>query len=100
MHPYFSAADVVAVTNCSDPAEIDGFPNSPRTITYYSFSTPFHPKTAHASGGAQTESETVAELEEYQSYQFRVRVWNNQGPGPEDHVMVVCNRTLEAGRSL
>ena len=89
--------DIVAVTDCSDRNPVAEFPDSPRNETYTEFETPVNPNLAHSGGGVRSEGVRVEGLEEYQSYQFTVRVWNSEGSGPESDVIAVCNRTQEAG---
>ena len=89
--------DIVAVTDCSDRIQLADFPDSPRNETYTEFETPADPNAARSGGGVSSEGVRVGGLEEYQSYQFTVRVWNREGSGPESDVIAVCNRTQEAG---
>ena len=87
--------DITAVKNCQEPTVPEIFPNSSRKEYLTFFQTNPDPNTAYMEGGLQLESLIIDTLEEYQSYNFTVRVWNSQGEGPE--AITICNRTLEAG---
>ena len=87
--------DITAVEDCQEQMVLENFTGTPRTEHLTSFETNPYPNVAYMEGGLQIESLTIDTLEEYQSYTFTVRVWNNQGEGPE--AITICTRTLEAG---
>ena len=80
--------------------EMEGIPDSPRTETYTNFTNRPNPTITYNGGSGEVTEErvTVIELEEFQSYQFSVRVWNSQGSAPDNEVMTICVRTEEDGK--
>ena len=92
---------VVAVTNCTEPVEMVGVPENPRTETFTEFTTDPNPTTAYGGGNGEVGEEnfTLESLEEFQGYQVSVRVWNREGSGPENDVMTICVTTLEDGET-
>ena len=91
---------VVAVTNCTEPVEMVGVPENPRTETFTEFTTDPNPTTAYGGGNGEVREEnfTLESLEEFQGYQVSVSVWNREGSGPENDVMEICVTTLEDGK--
>ena len=89
----------MAVDDCQNLSQLQDFPNSPRmeSLSASNFQTCLNPTDAYSNGGIREESLIVGALEEYQSYLFSIRVWNNEGSSPEDDVVSLCNRTQEAG---
>lgn len=87
--------DITAVKDCQEQIVLENFIGTPRTDNLTSFRNDPNPNMAYMEEGLELESLTIDTLEEYQSYTFTVRVWNNQGEGPE--AITICNRTLEAG---
>ena len=85
--------EITAVEDCQEQIVLENFIGTPRREHLTSFET--DPNVAYMEEGLELESLTIDTLEEYQSYTFTVRVWNNQGEGPE--AITICNRTLEAG---
>ena len=80
--------------------EMEGIPDNPRTETYTNFTNNPNPTTTYNSGSGEVTEERVrvTDLEEFQSYQFSVGVWNSQGSAPENEVMTICVRTEEDGK--
>ena len=79
---------------------MEGIPDSPRTETYTNFTNDPYLATPYNCGSGEVTEErvTVTELEEFQSYQFSVRVRNSQGSAPDNEVMTICVRTEEDGK--
>ena len=98
-HFFHFSPGVVAVTNCSEPVEMEGIPRSPRTELITNFANDRNPTVVYMmrSGEVEDEEERVGGLEEFQSYQFSVKVWNKEGSGPENDTMTTCIRTMEDG---
>ena len=87
--------DITAVEDCQKKRVLENFIGTPRREHLTSFENDPNPNMAYMEEGLELESLTIDTLEEYQSYTFIVRVWNNQGEGPK--AITICNRTLEAG---